>query len=135
MTEKRGASDAGVRRRTPTSSAAAAEPEPHKSGRKPRAARDGGAEAVAPRPRRRAAPAASTTLSEATGGAQQAPTRSGGHPAEAPLPALIIQNRLDDRVPVFELFQYLGIRRVAAFRLLDRRQLQLFKEDFAQLLG
>ena len=47
----------------------------------------------------------------------------------------IIQNRLDDRVPVFELFQYLGIRRVAAFRLLDRRQLQLFKEDFAQLLG
>ena len=47
----------------------------------------------------------------------------------------IIQNRLDDRVPVIELFQYLGVRRVAAFRLLDRRQLQLLKEDFAQLLG
>ena len=34
-----------------------------------------------------------------------------------------------------ELFEHLRIRRVAAFRLLDGRKAEFFKEDLAQLLG
>ena len=38
-------------------------------------------------------------------------------------------------MPTFEFFKDLRIRRVAAFRLLDGRKAEFFKEDLAQLLG
>ena len=47
----------------------------------------------------------------------------------------VVQNGLDNGVLAPQLLQYLGVGGVAGFCLLHRRQAQLVKENFSQLLG
>ena len=47
----------------------------------------------------------------------------------------VVEDRLDDRVLAPELFEHVGVRRIAAFGLLARGQAKLVKEDLAELLG
>ena len=46
----------------------------------------------------------------------------------------VVQNGLHDRMLVFQLFEHLRVRGIAAFRLLHRRQSQLFKQQLPELL-
>ena len=47
----------------------------------------------------------------------------------------VLQNGGNQRMLALQCFQYLGIGRIACFRLFDYRQLQAFKQNHAQLLG
>ena len=47
----------------------------------------------------------------------------------------MLQNGSNQRMLALQCFQYLGIGRIACFRLFDYRQLQAFKQNHAQLLG